>query len=170
MEKVKCKLHFDNFCCIEAIGTAGGLCLFWQKDVDLCITYKDKNMIVAIIFNFADKPWLVALCDAPAYNSRKALFWNILQATVEAFDGSWLYLGDFNNILGQWEKMGGNTGDTSNKFLSEFMLNTGAIDLGFNGNKYTWSNKRWGKSCIKERLDRGMCNDNWRMIFPQAVI
>ncbi len=112
----------------------------------------------------------MALCHALAYDSRKALFWNILQAIVEAFDGPWLCLGDFNNILGQWEKMGGNTGDTSNKFLSEFMLNTGAIDFGFNGNKYTWSNKRWGKSCIKERLDKGMCNDDWRMIFPQVVI
>uniref|UniRef100_A0A2N9F9V9 Endonuclease/exonuclease/phosphatase domain-containing protein n=1 Tax=Fagus sylvatica TaxID=28930 RepID=A0A2N9F9V9_FAGSY len=77
---------------------------------------------------------------------------------------------DFNNILGNWEKYGGNLGEASGKGLQDFMLRTGAIDLGYCGQKYTWSNKRWGKDCIKERLDRGICNDKWQMLFPHAVV
>ena len=89
---------------------------------------------------------------------------------VEVFDGPWLCLGGFNNSMGHWEKWGGNAGEQSKMYIRDFMHNTGAIDLGFNGNKFTWTNKRWGKDCIRERLDRGVCNDGWRIIFPHAII
>ncbi|KAK3187994.1 hypothetical protein Dsin_027555 [Dipteronia sinensis] len=38
-------------------------------------------------------------------------------------------------------------------------------DMGFQGPKYTWSNKREGPGLIMERLDRGMCNEEWRTLF-----
>lgn len=170
MEFVKAKLCFDKFCCVEPAGLAGGLTIFWQKYIDLRITYKDKHMIGAIIFNISETPWLVSVCHAPTYYSQKENFWNILQAFVEAFDGPWSCLGDFNNILENWEKYGGNLGEASGKGLQDFILRTGAIDLGYCGQKYKWSNKRWGKDCIKERLDRGICNDKWQMLFPHAVV
>ena len=72
MELVKRKLHFDEFCCVEAVGWAGGLCLFWQKHVDLQVTYRNKNIIVVVIFNAAERPWLLSLCHSPAYSSQKA--------------------------------------------------------------------------------------------------
>ena len=42
--------------------------------------------------------------------------------------------------------------------------------MGFNGSNFTWTKWRWGKDCIKERLDRGVCNDEWRILFPHAGI
>ena len=50
------------------------------------------------------------------------------------------------------------------------MFNLGVIDLGFASNKFTWCNKRWGKWCIKEKLDRGIANASWRLTFPKAVV
>ncbi len=44
------------------------------------------------------------------------------------------------------------------------------IDLRFASNKFTWCNKRWGKWCIKEKLDRGIANASWRLTFPKAVV
>lgn len=35
------------------------------------------------------------------------------------------------------------------------MSATGLIDLGYDGNRFTWTNKREGMKNIKERLDRG---------------
>jgi hypothetical protein len=43
-------------------------------------------------------------------------------------------------------------------------------DLGFSGPKYTWSNCREDLGFIKERLDRGFANQEWRDLFPEAVI
>jgi hypothetical protein len=71
----------------------------------------------------------------------------------------WLCIGDFNMILSQSDKYGGrpyacSSTDAFHGFLDLF----GMIDLGFSGNPYTWTNKRWDHHLIKERLDKGIAN------------
>lgn len=46
----------------------------------------------------------------------------------------------------------------------------GLIDLGFDGNPYTWNNKRIGRANICERLDKGFANGQWRILFPNASV
>ncbi|KAL8554157.1 hypothetical protein ACS0TY_002394 [Phlomoides rotata] len=66
-------------------------------------------------------------------------------------------MGDFNEILWSNEKKGGNTRNTSQ--MGEFR---GVItilklqDIGFQGNKYTWSNGRASPKNIQSRLDRAL--------------
>ena len=50
------------------------------------------------------------------------------------------------------------------------MANTGAIDLGFNGPSFTWSNRREGLANIKERLDQCLCDREWQILFPKAGV
>ena len=47
----------------------------------------------------------------------------------------------------------------------------GLIDLGFHGPRFTWTNKSpmW-QTIIKERLDRGLGNADWTLLFPTAEI
>ena len=54
--------------------------------------------------------------------------------------------------------------------LRDFMLNTGAIDLGFIGPSFTWSNRREGLANIKERLDQCLCDQEWQNLFPKAGV
>lgn len=44
------------------------------------------------------------------------------------------------------------------------------VDLGFVGKKFTWCNRRSGFANIRERLDRGIANIPWRVVYPNAVI
>uniref|UniRef100_A0A2N9FV45 Reverse transcriptase domain-containing protein n=1 Tax=Fagus sylvatica TaxID=28930 RepID=A0A2N9FV45_FAGSY len=37
-------------------------------------------------------------------------------------------------------------------------------------NRFTWSKRRWGRNSIRERLDRGIANIDWRLAFPRAVV
>lgn len=49
----------------------------------------------------------------------------------------WLVIGDLNETLSSDEKFGGiSKGQTSSKYLSNFLKNTNGIDLGFNGYIY----------------------------------
>lgn len=47
------------------------------------------------------------------------------------------------------------------------MDNCQLLVLGFNGPKFTWTNKRKSKP-IFERLDRGWANSEWIQLFPSA--
>ncbi|XP_042962309.1 uncharacterized protein LOC122296569 [Carya illinoinensis] len=43
-------------------------------------------------------------------------------------------------------------------------------DLGFIGQKFTWSNCQGGGQCVLERLDRALVNDPWGSRFPFASV
>ena len=46
----------------------------------------------------------------------------------------------------------------------------GLVDIGFSGQKFTWSNKRGINNKIWKRLDRAMVNDSWLESMPQTTI
>jgi hypothetical protein len=85
--------------------------------------------------------------------------------------GPWVCLGDFNVIFEDVEKEGGNIGCSSApNFLKDLIFYLGAVDLGFSSNKFNWCNRRWGKGCIRERLDRSIASTEWRVLFPKTVL
>lgn len=48
--------------------------------------------------------------------------------------------------------------------------NGGLIDLGWMGNKYTWSNGHGDETFIKERLDRGVASKGWLASFSEVEV
>lgn len=42
--------------------------------------------------------------------------------------------------------------------------------MGYVGNPFTWTNGQFGRRAIHERLDRGIANGEWRVLFPRATI
>ena len=43
-------------------------------------------------------------------------------------------------------------------------------DLGFIGYPYTWNNRRLGAANTRERLDRAVANEAWKLKFPEATV
>lgn len=44
------------------------------------------------------------------------------------------------------------------------------MDMGASGPKFTWTNGRQGAANVQKRLDRGLCNEDWRSLFPEGMI
>ena len=111
---------------------------------------------------------MLSLVYGAPYSSLKANFWQNLENSINSFAGAWIGIGDFNCITSQAKKFGGRpfTFSSDGGFYG-FINNNGLIDLGFQGNKFTWSNK-WPVWTIKQRLDRAITNDQWRLLFPRA--
>lgn len=80
-------------------------------------------------------------------------------------------MGDFNCIVSQADKKGGRPMvSSSSGGMAGLMCEGGLIDLGFVDHQYTWSNKRVEAANIQERLDRGLANGEWKLLFPFAYI
>jgi hypothetical protein len=78
---------------------------------------------------------------------------------------------DFNKILTHLEKWGGNTRNRRQMWdFQQALEECELTDLGFLGLKFTWSNCREDIRFIKERLDRGLANQEWRDLFPEVVV
>ena len=90
-----------------------------------------------------------------------------MEEIIYGFSGHWCLLGDLNSISTKAEKKGGRSlGEGSSRIFRAFVDNVTAIDLGFSGPRFTWTNRRVGRANIRERLDRGICNVDWQSLFP----
>lgn len=82
----------------------------------------------------------------------------------------WLVIGDFNEVTCQNEKFGGRRINYRKVNMYVNAMNyCKLIDLGYNGSKFTWTNKRRNNP-ILERLDRGWSNGAWCSKFPNASL
>lgn len=43
-------------------------------------------------------------------------------------------------------------------------------NLGYSGDPYTWSNKHECSSFTKDKLDRAVANQSWRMVFNEVKV
>lgn len=79
-------------------------------------------------------------------------------------------IGDFNEVCYSHEKLRGRPIKVYRaNLLLDCMLSCGMIDVGFVGQKFTWSNKR-RVGPIMERLDRSWDNVDWMSLFPSAIM
>jgi hypothetical protein len=79
-------------------------------------------------------------------------------------------MGGFNYVLSPAEKSGCSFGSSSQGEFVDFVQYNALVDLGFFGNKFTWSNHRPSRANIREWLNRGLANQQWVHLFPNAVI
>jgi hypothetical protein len=71
-------------------------------------------------------------------------------------------VGDFNEITHQDEKNGATIRSRGQMEAFQRTLDECRLcDLGFKGSKFTWHNGRDGMAFTKERLDRGVANQEW---------
>ncbi|PKI41682.1 hypothetical protein CRG98_037935 [Punica granatum] len=78
-----------------------------------------------------------------------------------------LVLGDFNAIALAEEKCGGAPFDPNRAArFREVLEQSGLLDLGSTGPRFTWRGvARGGYDRVFERLDRAICNAEWRTLF-----
>ena len=49
IKKIQCKLQFHHTDCVEVVGKAGGLAIFWNDDISLEVCFKNPHVIDSII-------------------------------------------------------------------------------------------------------------------------
>ncbi|KAL8465405.1 hypothetical protein ACS0TY_034784 [Phlomoides rotata] len=147
-------------------------CLFWN-----CRGLGNPRKVPALKKNHIDVEngevdiWRITSVYGFPEDCNKWKTWKLLERLVLGCSILWLCVDDFNEILSDHEKLGGNLNNADR--MRDFLYCLEAcelFDLGFVGNKFTWSNKQAGVSNIQERLDRGLVNYHWMTKFLHVVL
>lgn len=73
----------------------------------------------------------------------------------------WFVCGDFNEIMHGFEKKGGIPREEKRmKVFRNALEDCRLMDVGYSGKWFTWERRNLPETNIRERLDRGMANEN----------
>ncbi|XP_055835119.1 uncharacterized protein LOC129903596 [Solanum dulcamara] len=133
----------------------GKIWLFWTKDID-CRILENEEQLITYEFNHVMNPnqFIVTFVYAKCKDHLRRPLWDsMLQQSATSLP--WCTLGDFNVITDPQEKLGGVTYNMkkSLEFIS-IIEACGLQDLGFCGQRYTWSNQRDHCPLLLEMTDQ----------------
>ncbi|XP_071902937.1 uncharacterized protein [Coffea arabica] len=149
---------------------SGGMALMWKEEVKIKQVIKTAFTIEAHVEDRETKTtsWFIGIyasCDNLIRKSQ----WKVVKDRKKLWGEKWIIAGDFNDILSNEEKWGGrwreeNSFTDFNNFINDNQL----VDIGFEGNPWTWSNNWEDVGEVRERLDRDLCCIDWSLVFDKA--
>ncbi|KAK4259744.1 hypothetical protein QN277_006045 [Acacia crassicarpa] len=171
IKRLRVKFGFQRDLYVEPRGLSGGLAVWWSASISLTVLYKSRNIIHLVIDSTSSGlPNYISFVYGPPKEGERRIVWNILRSLASNVVGSWLAVGDFNDLLSQSEKEGGNPKAMQKimnfqSLLSDYDL----LDLELKGSMFTWCNKRSG-ALVREQLDRALGNVEFRNAFDHAIV
>ncbi|KAJ6760495.1 hypothetical protein OIU79_025355 [Salix purpurea] len=122
---------------------------------------------ITALFHVQNKCWLLTVVYANPNPRIRESLWTYFESPAKSSNLSWLVMGDFNGISCASEKYGGNFYSEGSAFVDWIDCNH-LIDLSFSGSKFTWCNKRNAEGIMWKRIDRGLSNSVWHLLFLEA--
>ncbi|KAF8088754.1 hypothetical protein N665_0530s0009 [Sinapis alba] len=162
------QLEYDHHHLVPPTGHgAGGLALFWKKNVTLNIISSEANCIETSII-FEGKCFYSSFVYGNTDRHIRKAQWNQLLARANARDTAWFLTGDFNDLLNANEKLGGpSRPEGSFSDLRTLFSEGDLFDLRHSGDPLSWRGQR-GTHFVRCRLDRATANSVWAETFPTA--
>jgi len=133
----------------------------WGTDLTATVVFVSDQCIALEISYYQSTVYIVAVYASTYYVKRRQL-WADLTHLQGCFQGPWLYMGDFNAILGAHGKRGRRPPPPLS--CEDFLNWTNANVLNHLpslGSFYTWTNGRFDVENVALRLDRAVCNEEW---------
>ncbi|KAH7854251.1 hypothetical protein Vadar_011755 [Vaccinium darrowii] len=162
----------DHLQVVNPIGIAGGLAILWKRNLKVS-SVRSSNFFIEVIINDEEsgKKWHLINVYASCNDNVRRSQWDALVRYRHQTPGEWVMWGDFNDLLWEDEKQGGRRRDEwSLRAFRNFVSELGAIDLGYSGFPFTWTNRRFGDGMVRERLDRVLVSPGWRVWSNRAAV
>ena len=159
---------WDN---VPSVQAAGGLLCLWNNSV-----FEVERRVKGRYFLMLEGRWLknnqrlflvnvYAPCDLAG---KRALWEDLKQLRDSNSPGAWCFLGDFNSIRSQEERISSSNRTADPLSISEF--NQWISDMELQeikcvGSRFTWIRPN---GSVKSRLDRFLVSDQWKSIWPDC--
>ncbi|XP_075633693.1 uncharacterized protein LOC142606189 [Castanea sativa] len=165
------ELPYKNKFFVEKPGLGGGLAMLWKEEIRLEVFKFSDNQISSWVTKSDGFRWLLTGFYGWPEVRDHFKSWTLLSHLYSYMDGAWMCIGDFNEMLSSTEKLSCRSSppqqlDAFRKALELCRL----VDLGFVGYLYTWNNRRPGTANTRERLDRAVANEAWKVKFPGTTV
>ncbi|XP_028097038.1 uncharacterized protein LOC114296911 [Camellia sinensis] len=172
LRNIQQNLHMDQSCIVDPMGTAGGLALFWQNEIQLSVIYTTNFFIEAqVVYVLSKHSWRLICMYFSSVDSVWVSQMHYIQERSASFGQHWVIWGDFNDILHATKKRGGHARPHWSLIpFRSFIDSSGLLDLGYSGFPFTWRNNRNAGSYIIERLDRVLASVDWQLSFDRAIV
>ncbi|KAF8380030.1 hypothetical protein HHK36_027500 [Tetracentron sinense] len=172
LKNLKSRLGYANALLMDSNGLSGGLALFWNDQVNLTVTESTSNKIeTEIVHPETAKIWDATFVYGPTNEFQRRDLWDNIKFSAGKRNRPWMCCGDFNDIVSVREKEGGVPKAASKiRNFTDMLNGANLLDLGFQGPRFTWSNRQENEKCIWERLDRFVANISWREMFEEATV
>jgi len=166
------KLKFDGRFHIEANGFSGGIWVLWNKDdFQLNIVTSSEQYVTMQVSHNLGETWFFSAIYANPHESQQEELWTDLEDFLRTNTTSWPLAGDFNETRNMEERR--NCSEGIQKRCAKFdhwIDNNGLMDLGYLGPPFTWNRGNNPATRKSARLDRALCNHQWRLWFEEASI
>ncbi|XP_028807543.1 uncharacterized protein LOC114762247 [Neltuma alba] len=172
-EEVFHKIGLTNFVAVPGLGFSGGIWVAWRDDeLKFSVLKENAQYVHLAVKGPSNLEWVVTIAYVGPRERDKCLFWEEMFQFTLVSASPWFLLGDFNDIRDQGEKKGGAPILLRRcELFNERINRCSLMDVGTWGNRFTWKGLiLQGYERSFERLDRGMCNVNWRCSFLNAMI
>ena len=115
--------------------------------------------------------WIFTPIYASPRSTERCVLWENLSKVVELHNKPWVIAWDFNEPLIEEDKLRGRPMSINKSlFFKECLDKCNMVDLGFNGQRFTWTNKRDANCFIQERIDRFFMNLSWCLFYPKVRV
>ncbi|XP_026396786.1 uncharacterized protein LOC113291472 [Papaver somniferum] len=137
-----------------------------NKDVIRFSINKNRKFIDNYFITSRNLKFAVTMVYGENDSTLRTSFWNDLNVFASMYEGPWVVLGYFNEILSSNERMGSSNVHVSsmNDFI-QCIQDTHLFDLHFSGDFFTWSNKKIGSGRIVSKIDIILVNIEWVSLF-----
>ncbi|XP_060961066.1 uncharacterized protein LOC133031553 [Cannabis sativa] len=164
-------LGFEGCFVVEAQGRSGGLAMLWKNQEEVSVdTFSENHIDCKVSFEGQREFRFTGVYGEPNRSLRRKT-WELLTTLLGRSTLPWCLMGDFNNVLNQSEKVGGQPYPVwLIEGFQEAIRLCGLRDMEMHGHPLTWEKSRDSPSCIEARLDRALVNNDWLSIFPMAKL
>lgn len=144
LERVRKRIQFQSMFTIEPVGIAGGLAIMWDEEVKVEVEGSTGELINVKCTDLHRGDLMrISFLHASTKFQERLRHWRDVKNSNYLSPLPWLCIGDFNEILYHWEKVGCREVDRYRiAAFRSFIDDCSLMDIESKGCTYTWANNR----------------------------